>query len=101
MLEEPFVEHTDAVALFDAEVVDRVLGLVPALDAGLLVHDQGAEVARVEHDDVGGLGGYIEHHKGADQDTEANKYSYALAVCNSSLGSYLYRRYIVGINGAL
>jgi len=72
LLEEPFVEHTDAVALFDAEVVDRVLGLVPALDAGLLVHDQGAEVARVEHDDVGGLGGHIEHHEGADQDAEAN-----------------------------
>jgi hypothetical protein len=84
-----FVEHTEPVALFDPEVMDRVLRLVPALDVGLLVHDQGAEVPRVEHDDVGGLGRHIEHHEGADQDAEttevgmggdlANKYSYALA----------------------
>ena len=38
-----FVEHTEPVALFDPEVVDRVLRLVPALHVGLLVHDQGAE----------------------------------------------------------
>jgi len=63
-----FVEHTEPVALFDPEVMDRVLRFVPALHVGLLVHDQGAEVPRVELDDVGGLGGHIEHHEGADQD---------------------------------
>lgn len=47
-----FVEHTEPIALFDREVLDRVLRFIPALDVGLLVHDQGAEVARVEHDDV-------------------------------------------------
>ena len=49
-------------------VLDRVLRFVPALDVWLFVHDQGAEVPRIEHDDVGGLGGHIEHHEGADQD---------------------------------
>ena len=38
-----FVEHTEPIALFDPEVMDRVLRLVPALHVGLLVHDQGAE----------------------------------------------------------
>jgi hypothetical protein len=66
-----FVEHTEPIALFDPEVLDRVLRLVPALDVRTFVHDQGAEVPRVEHDDVGGLGGHIEHHKGADQDAES------------------------------
>jgi hypothetical protein len=68
-----FVEHTEPVALFDPKVMDRVLRFVPALHVGLLVHDQGAEVSRVEHDDVGGLGGHIEHHEGADQDAETAK----------------------------
>jgi hypothetical protein len=71
---------------------------------GLLVHDQGAEVPRVERDDVGGLDGNIEHHEGADQDAEstevgvagslnddlANKYSYVLADCENSLGFGIY-----------
>ena len=38
-----FVEHTEPVALFDPEVMDRVLRFVPALHVGLFVHDQGAE----------------------------------------------------------
>ena len=68
-----FVEHTEPVALFDTEVLDRVLRLVPALDVRTFVHDQGAEVPRVEHDDVGGLGGHIEHHEGADQDAQTTE----------------------------
>ena len=38
-----FVEHTEPVALFDPEVVDRVLRFVPALHVGLFVHDQGTK----------------------------------------------------------
>jgi hypothetical protein len=38
-----FVEHTEPVALFDPEVVDRVLRFVLALYVGTFVHDQGAE----------------------------------------------------------
>jgi hypothetical protein len=38
-----FVEHAEPVALFDPEVLDRVLRFIPALHVGLLVHDQGAE----------------------------------------------------------
>ena len=53
--------------------MDRVLRFVPALHVRTFVHDQGAEVPRVEHDDVGGLGGNIEHHEGADQDAEATE----------------------------
>ena len=63
-----FVEHAEPVALFDSEVLDRVLRFVPALHVGLFVHDQGAEVPRVEHDDVSDLGLNVEVHEGADQD---------------------------------
>jgi hypothetical protein len=59
-----FVEYAEPIALFDPEVLDRVLRFVPALDVRTFVHDQGAEVPRVEHDDVGGFGGHIEHHEG-------------------------------------
>ena len=68
-----FVEHTEPVALFDPEILDRVLRLVPALDVRTFVHDQGAEVPRVEHDDVSCLGGNVEHHEGVDQDAEATE----------------------------
>jgi hypothetical protein len=44
-----FVEHAEPIALFDPEVLDRVLRFVPALDVRTFVHDQGAEVPRVEH----------------------------------------------------
>ena len=68
-----FVEHAEPIALFDPEVHDRVLRFVPALDVGLFVHDQGAEVPRVEHDDTRGLGYRVEEHERADQDTESNE----------------------------
>ncbi len=68
-----FVEHTEPVALLDPEVLDRVLRLVPALDVGLLVHDEGAEVPRVEHDEVGRLAVRVEPHEGADQDAQATE----------------------------
>ncbi len=68
-----FVEHAEPIALFDPEVHDRVLRFVPALDVGLFVHDQGAEVPRVEHDDIRNLVGGVEEHEGADQDTESTE----------------------------
>ena len=37
---------------------------------GIFVHDQGAQVAAVEHHDVGRAGFGIEVHEGADQDAE-------------------------------
>jgi hypothetical protein len=40
---------------------------------GLLVHDQGAEVPRVEHDDVSRLRGGVEAHEGADEDAQATE----------------------------
>jgi hypothetical protein len=55
-----FVEHTKPVALFDPEVLDRVLRFIPALHVRTFVHDQGAEVPRVEHDNVSRLRGNIE-----------------------------------------
>ena len=64
---------------------------------GLLVHDQGAEVPRVEHDDVGGLGGHIEHHEGADQDAETAKVDMLWLGLEKNIGfvfiSTIYRRY--------
>ena len=52
-----FVEHAEPVAFLDTEVLDIELRFVPLADVGTLVHDEGAEVAGVEHHDVGGLGG--------------------------------------------
>ncbi len=68
-----FVEHAEPVALFDPEVHDRVLRFVPALDVGLFVHDQGAEVPRVEQDDVRYLVDRVEEQERADQDTETTE----------------------------
>jgi hypothetical protein len=66
-----FVEHSEPVALFDRKVLDRELRIVPAAHRRTLVHDEGAEVPRVEHDEVGRLAARIEPHERADQDAEA------------------------------
>ena len=68
-----FVEHAEPIGFFDPEVHDRVLRFVPALDVGTFVHDQGAEVPRVEHDDVRYLVDRVEEHERADQDTETTE----------------------------
>ena len=65
-----FVEDAEAIGLFDRHVQDVELAVLPALDVGIFVHDQGAEVAAVEHHDVGRAGFGIEVHEGADQDAE-------------------------------
>ena len=49
---ETFVEHAEPVLFLDTDVADTELGLLPLVDVGLLVNDEGAEVARVEHHDV-------------------------------------------------
>jgi hypothetical protein len=102
-----FVEHTEPVALFDPEVLDRVLRLVPGLDVGTLVHDQGAEVPRVEHDDVSRLRVGVEAHEGADEDAQATEVRIArdleggvapdtqdVLVELSGVLGFIYRRYI-------
>jgi hypothetical protein len=79
---------------------------------GTLVHDQGAEVPRVEHDDVSRLRVGVEAHEGADEDAQATEVRIArdledrlaqkcrdvLVELKSSLGSIyivvIYRRYI-------
>jgi hypothetical protein len=55
-----FVSTPNPLALFDSEVLDRVLRFIPVLHGRLFVHDQGAEVPRVEHDDVSRLRGNID-----------------------------------------
>ena len=83
--------------------VEADTGYIPALDVGLLVHDQGAEVPRVEHEDVRGLGRRVELHERADQDTEL-----FLPVLRGRFGRsqrayrlYVYGRYIFVINRAI
>ena len=44
--------------------------LIPAGDVGTLVHDQRAEVAGVEHDDVSHLRGGVDVHERADEDAK-------------------------------
>ena len=43
----------------------------------------------------------IEHHEGADQDAETAKVDMLWLDLEKNIGWYLYRRYIVGINGAI
>jgi hypothetical protein len=48
-----FLEDAEAVGLFDRHVLDVVLAVFPALHMRLFSHDEGAQVAAVEHDHVG------------------------------------------------
>jgi hypothetical protein len=43
----------------------------------------------------------IEHHEGADQDAETAKVDMLWLDLEKNIGLYLYRRYIVDINGAI
>jgi hypothetical protein len=67
-----FVEHAEPVALFDPEVMDRVLRFIPALHVGF------SSTIRAPSD----LG---------------RKYNFVLVDDNKDLSSYTYRRYIVDI----
>jgi hypothetical protein len=59
-----FVEHAEPVLFLDTDVADTELGLLPLVDVGLLVNDEGAEVARVEHHDVRRLARGVENING-------------------------------------
>jgi hypothetical protein len=104
----PSLSTPNLIAFLDTDVLDIELGLIPLADVGLLVHDESAEVAGVEHHDVGGLGLEIDVHEGAYQDAETTEvgvagdleggaYGDSLAGCKDNLGSI----YIVDISAIL
>jgi hypothetical protein len=66
-----FVEQAETVAFLDTDVLDTELGLVPLLHMRLLIDDQRAQVAGVEHDDVRGLRVGVEVHERGDQENRA------------------------------
>jgi len=59
-----------SVGLLDAHVHDVVLAVFPRLDVGLFGDDEGAEVAAVEHHDVGGALFGVEVHERRHQNAE-------------------------------
>ena len=54
----------ESIGLLDGHVHDVVLAVFPALDVGIFVDDQRAQVAAVEHHDVRGPGLGVEVNEG-------------------------------------
>ena len=98
-----FVEDAEAVGLFDRHVHDVVLSIFPALHVGIFVHDQGAEVAAVEHHDVGYPVLGVEVDERRDQDAEGQSQvvgqhrgrGHVLVVAGSWLWAGDYNEYIL------